>query len=173
VATAEATTGGLIGHLLTSIPGSSAVFRGGVAPYSNAMKIAIGVPPEILSYYGAVSTEAACALATAVREWSGADIGLAETGIAGPTGGTPERPVGSFWIAISLRPLDTPPFIVNQAPGPEGHPSKVLVTLGGRCSSALCNFDGDRLANQRAVAAALLRKLLQLDSFDMLTPGLG
>lgn len=96
IATAEATTGGLIGHLLASIPGSSAVFRGSVAPYSNAMKRAIGVPAEVLEEHGAVSQEAAVALATAVRNWAGADIGLAESGMAGPTGREP----GLFWIAL-------------------------------------------------------------------------
>jgi hypothetical protein len=69
LATAEATTGGLIGHLLTEIPGSSRVFRGGVAPYANALKQAIGVPASLLAEHGAVSREAAEALASAVREW--------------------------------------------------------------------------------------------------------
>jgi len=101
VATAEATTGRLIGHLLVSVPGSSAVFKGGVAPYSNSMKRAIGVPAEVLEQRGAVSPEAAEALSVAVREWAGAAIGLAETGIAGPTGGTAERPVGRFWLAVA------------------------------------------------------------------------
>jgi PncC family amidohydrolase len=97
IATAEATTGGLIGHLITSVPGSSSVFRGGVAPYSNAMKLAIGVPEEVLKRCGAVSREAAEALAESVREWAAADIGLAESGIAGPAG----RQSGLFWIAIA------------------------------------------------------------------------
>lgn len=133
VAIAEATTGGLIGHLLTSIPGSSAVFRGGVAPYSNAMKRAIGVSPELLAESGAVSREVAEALATAVRTWAGADIGLAETGIAGPTGGTPERPLGLFWIAVS-----------------DGHGVRIERFV----------FDGDRAGNHRSAAEAALRMVL-------------
>jgi PncC family amidohydrolase len=138
IATVEATTGGLIGHLIVSVPGSSAVFRGGVAPYSNAMKRAIGVPEDILAKYGAVSREAAEALAVAVREWAGADVGLAETGIAGPTGGTAERPAGTFWLAIS----------VGQGPRPDPK-SECFV------------FVGDRVANERACAARALEMLLE------------
>lgn len=101
LATAEATTCGLIGHLVTSVPGSSKVFRIGVAPYWNEVKVRLGVPEAVLKEHGAVSREAAEALATAVRNWSGASIGLAETGIAGPAGGTDERPVGLFYIAVA------------------------------------------------------------------------
>ncbi len=101
VATAEATTGGLIGHQITAVPGSSSVFVIGVAPYWNEVKIRLGVPEAVLREHGAVSAEAAAALATAVRNWSGADIGLAETGIAGPDGGSEERPAGLFYIAIA------------------------------------------------------------------------
>ena len=101
VATAEATCCGMIGEMLTSVPGSSAVFVGGVAPYSNRMKQKIGVPVDVLREQGAVSAAAAEALAVAVREWSGADIGLAETGIARPGGGVPERPVGLFFVAVA------------------------------------------------------------------------
>lgn len=97
IATAEATTGGLIGHLITSVPGSSTVFRGGVAPYSNAMKLAVGVPDEVLKQFGAVSPEAAESLASSVRGWAAADIGLAESGMAGPTGRRP----GLFWVAVA------------------------------------------------------------------------
>ncbi|MEX0682690.1 MAG: CinA family protein [Dehalococcoidia bacterium] len=101
IATAEATTGGLIGHLLTEVPGSSAVFVGGVAPYWNNLKEAIGVPAAVLRDHGAVSAEVAEALARAVRDWSGARIGLAETGIAGPGGGSEGRPAGLFYIALA------------------------------------------------------------------------
>jgi len=101
VATAEATTGGLIGHQITAVPGSSSVFVIGVAPYWNEVKVRLGVPEAVLSEHGAVSAETAEALAIAVRNWSGADIGLAETGIAGPDGGSEERPAGLFYIAIA------------------------------------------------------------------------
>jgi nicotinamide-nucleotide amidase len=100
-ATAEATTGGLIGHQITAVPGSSSVFVIGVAPYWNEVKVRLGVPESVLREHGAVSAETAEALATAVRNWSGADIGLAETGIAGPDGGSEERPAGLFYIAIA------------------------------------------------------------------------
>lgn len=137
IATAEATTGGLIGHLITSVPGSSAVFRGGVAPYSNAMKRAIGVPGDVLDQSGAVSEQAAAALAEAVRVFAAADIGLAETGIAGPTGGTDERPAGTFWIALC---------------GGEG-------VMTERRSERFV-FNGDRPGNQEAAARAALEMLL-------------
>jgi nicotinamide-nucleotide amidase len=101
LATAEATTGGLIGHQITAVPGSSSVFVIGVAPYWNAVKVRLGVPEAVLREHGAVSAETAEALATAVRNWSGADIGLAETGIAGPDGGSEERPAGLFYIAVA------------------------------------------------------------------------
>jgi PncC family amidohydrolase len=101
VATAEATTGGLIGNLLTSVPGSSAVFVVAVAPYWNDVKMRLGVPESVLKEHGAVSAEAAEALAVAVREWSGAALGIAETGIAGPGGGSEDRPVGLFFVALA------------------------------------------------------------------------
>ena len=132
VATAEATTGGLIGHLLTGVPGSSAVFRGGVAPYSNHLERQIGAPSSVLTQHGAVSREAAESLAKAVREWAGADIGLGETGIAGPTGGTEDRPVGLFWIAISRADVGSERFA----------------------------FEHDRAGNHRACAEAALRLLI-------------
>jgi len=100
VATAEATTGGLIGHMLTSVAGSSGVFKAGYAPYSNDAKLKLGVSSEVFEQFGAVSREAVEALAKAVRSTVWADVVIAETGIAGPTGGTEERPVGMFWIAV-------------------------------------------------------------------------
>lgn len=101
MATAEATTGGLIGHLLTEVPRSSKVYAGGAATYHNRLKEQIGMPVELLAQHGAVSKETAEALARAVRDWAGTNLGLAETGIAGPTGGTGERPVGLFYIALA------------------------------------------------------------------------
>lgn len=101
LATAEATTGGLIGHQITGVPGASSVFVIGVAPYWNEVKVRLGVPEAVLREHGAVSVEAAEALAIAVRNWSGADIGLAETGIAGPGGTSEKRPAGLFYVAIA------------------------------------------------------------------------
>ncbi|MGH7787099.1 MAG: competence/damage-inducible protein A, partial [Candidatus Binatia bacterium] len=96
VAVAESCTGGLIGHRLTDVPGSSAYVLGGIVAYSNAVKQAqLGVPAETLAQHGAVSCETAEAMARGVRRALGAGVGLATTGIAGPSGGTAEKPVGT------------------------------------------------------------------------------
>ena len=97
--TAESCTGGLVAGRLTSVPGSSDVFAGGVVAYADAVKEAeLGVPPETLAEYGAVSAETAAAMAAGVRARLGLDIGIAVTGIAGPGGGTPEKPVGLVYL---------------------------------------------------------------------------
>ncbi|HUF53593.1 MAG TPA: CinA family protein [Dehalococcoidia bacterium] len=101
VATAEATCGGLIGKLLTDNPGSSKVFKIGVAPYWNEVKVRLGVPEFVISDRGAVSREVAEALAQAVRKWAGSTIAVAETGVAGPEGGSEVNPVGTFFIAVA------------------------------------------------------------------------
>ena len=100
LATAETDTGGLIGHWITDIAGCSKVWIGGAAPYHNYPKIGlIGVSRELLREHGSVSEEAAVAMAQGVRETLHADIGVSETGITGPTGGSESRPVGTVWIA--------------------------------------------------------------------------
>ncbi len=102
LATAESCTGGLIGHRLTNLSGSSAWYLGGVVAYANASKVRdLGVPAATIAQYGAVSGETACAMAEGVRARFGSDFGLAVTGIAGPTGGTPEKPVGLVWLAVA------------------------------------------------------------------------
>jgi len=102
LATAESCTGGLIGHLITNVPGSSDYYLGGVVSYANQAKIGLlGVRPETIERYGAVSEQTACEMAQGVRGLLGADLGLSVTGIAGPGGGTPEKPVGLTWIGIS------------------------------------------------------------------------
>ena len=99
---AESCTGGLIAHRITNIPGSSNYFLGGVVAYSNEAKEKIlGVPNEILVRYGAVSEETARAMAEGTRRLLASDIALAVTGIAGPTGGTPEKPAGLVYIALA------------------------------------------------------------------------
>ena len=99
---AESCTGGLIGNRITDVSGSSAAFLAGVISYSNeAKKDILGVPEQLLINYGAVSDEVARAMAEGIRKISGADIGVSVTGIAGPSGGTPEKPVGLVYIAIS------------------------------------------------------------------------
>lgn len=102
VALAESCTGGLVAERLTRIAGSSAFFLGGVVCYSNELKTRlVGVPPELIAALGAVSKAVAQALAEGIRRRTGASIGLAITGIAGPGGGTPEKPVGLVFIALA------------------------------------------------------------------------
>ena len=99
--TAESCTGGGVAAQLTDIPGSSVWFRGGWVVYSNALKTAaLGVPEELIAEYGAVSEQVAHAMAVGAQERSGADCVLALTGIAGPDGGTPDKPVGTVWIVV-------------------------------------------------------------------------
>lgn len=103
LAVAESCTGGLLGARLTAIPGSSDVVMGGVIAYSNAVKeSALGVSGDLLREKGAVSEEVARAMASGVRRSIGADIGIAITGVAGPSGGTAEKPVGLVWIAVDF-----------------------------------------------------------------------
>jgi nicotinamide-nucleotide amidase len=102
IAVAESCTGGLIGHRLTNVPGSSAYMKGGVIAYSNEVKERqLGVPREVLHEHGAVSEESAIAMAEGVRRLLAADIGLAVTGIAGPDGGSADKPVGTVCFAMS------------------------------------------------------------------------
>jgi PncC family amidohydrolase len=102
IATAESCTGGLVSHRITTIPGSSAYFLGGIVAYSNEVKHSLlAVPQDVLERFGAVSAECALAMARGVRERIGADIGISTTGIAGPGGATPTKPVGLVYIACS------------------------------------------------------------------------
>ncbi|MCS6966616.1 MAG: competence/damage-inducible protein A [Candidatus Kapabacteria bacterium] len=130
LAVAESCTGGLLGAAITDIPGSSDYFLGGHIAYSNAAKTTfLQVPPELLQSVGAVSQEVAELLAENVRRAFGATYGIGITGIAGPGGGTPQKPVGTVWIGLAT---------------PE------------RVSARRFVFGTDRAANrQRSVAAAL------------------
>lgn len=104
LATAESCTGGLIGARLTAVPGSSRYYRGGVVAYANeAKRDLLGVPEALLREHGAVSGPVACAMAEGARARLGADLALATTGISGPDGGTPEKPVGLVWIAFASK----------------------------------------------------------------------
>lgn len=134
LALAESCTGGLVGHRVTEVPGSSEYFLGGLVAYANEAKVALlGVRQETLAAHGAVSRETALEMARGARRALGAEVGLAVTGIAGPTGGTPEKPVGLTYVAVS-----TP-----TAERVERH-----------------LFSGDRSANKAAAAEAGLRLLL-------------
>jgi PncC family amidohydrolase len=135
VSTAESCTGGLVGHVLTEIPGSSAWYVGGAVVYSDALKHQLaGVPLDLLVTRGAVSTEVAEALATGIRVRLDADLGIGVTGIAGPTGATATKPVGLVHVAVA------------DATG---------VTEERHL------WDGDRSANKRASVEAVLRLLLR------------
>lgn len=102
LATAESCTGGMIAELVTSVPGSSAVLRGGVVAYANTAKAALlGVPEALLREHGAVSEPVARAMAEGARARFGTDFAVATTGIAGPTGGTKEKPVGLMFVALA------------------------------------------------------------------------
>jgi nicotinamide-nucleotide amidase len=118
LAVAESCTGGLIGHRLTQVPGSSAYFERGVVVYSNAAKAQmLGVPEPLIEAKGAVSAEVAEKMAEGVRRAGNTTLGLAVTGIAGPDGGSEEKPVGTVFIALS---------------GPEGTVSKGYRFFGDR-----------------------------------------
>jgi PncC family amidohydrolase len=100
--TIESATGGLIAHLITNIPGSSDVFHGSVTSYNNQIKMKIvGVKETTLKEHGAVSAEVAEEMAEGGKKILGVDICLADTGIAGPTGATPGKPVGLFYLALA------------------------------------------------------------------------
>ncbi|NIO48015.1 MAG: competence/damage-inducible protein A [Candidatus Aminicenantes bacterium] len=102
LAVAESCSGGLIGHRLTNVPGSSDYFLQGVVAYSNEAKIsALGVSPALIEKYGAVSSQVAEAMAKGIREKARSSLGIGVTGIAGPSGGTPEKPVGLVYTALA------------------------------------------------------------------------
>lgn len=134
LATAESCTGGLLAHRITNVPGSSAYFLGGVVAYAyEAKEILLGVRHETLQTYGAVSEETAREMAQGARQRMGADVAVAITGIAGPTGGTPQKPVGLVYIALS-------------APGAEWCQRHV--------------WQGDRLSNKEQSVEAALQLVL-------------
>jgi nicotinamide-nucleotide amidase len=137
LATAESCTGGLVAARLTAVPGASDVFRGAVVAYADGVKEAeLGVPRAVLEAYGAVSAEVAAAMASGVRERLGADVGLAVTGVAGPGGGSAEKPVGLVYFHA-----ETPD--------------------GGRGSSFSFPGDRDSIRRRSAVAALhLVRRVL-------------
>lgn len=104
IAVAEATGCGLIGYLLTGIPGSSRYYLGGLSPYSRQGKVrGLGMSESLLDEKGSVSSETALEMAHRVRDLFDSDLGVAETGVAGPGGGTPEKPVGLFYVAVAAK----------------------------------------------------------------------
>ena len=143
LATAESCTGGLVAARLTSVPGSSDVVLGGVVAYANEVKEReLGVPADVLAEHGAVSAEVAAALARGARERLGADVAVSVTGVAGPGGGTPEKPVGLVYL---------------HAEGPGGSLAREF------------DFPGDRAsirARSVVIALHLVRTLLTRSSDD-------
>lgn len=104
LSTAESCTGGGIAALITSIPGSSNYFKGGIVAYSNEVKMSLlDVSAETLEMYGAVSRETVTEMAKGVMKRLKTDCAIATSGIAGPGGGTPEKPVGTIWMAVAYK----------------------------------------------------------------------
>ncbi|OGO53917.1 MAG: hypothetical protein A2Z32_00300 [Chloroflexi bacterium RBG_16_69_14] len=135
IATVESCTGGLVGHLVTEVPGSSAYFVGGFVTYSDELKReTVGVPHDVLAAHGAVSAQVAMAMATGGRARTGADLAVSVTGIAGPAGGSPSKPVGLTYVAVAD-------------------------ALGVAVRRHL--WTGDRSENKRQSAAAALELLLE------------
>lgn len=134
--TAESCTGGGIAEAITRIPGSSAWFESGYVTYSNTQKIAqLGVPAELFATVGAVSREVVEAMARGAQQHSGARFAVAVSGIAGPDGGTPDKPVGTVWLAW--------------ADGPQVHAHRF-------------QFAGDRAEVRRQSVEAALNGLIRL-----------
>jgi nicotinamide-nucleotide amidase len=114
IAAAESCTGGLLMSRLTDVPGSSAYVRAGIVTYANEDKVSLlGVPNDLIEAHGAVSEPVAVAMAEGIRERTGADIAIGITGIAGPTGGTPTKPVGTVVIAVIVP--NQPAYVRTQA----------------------------------------------------------
>ena len=135
IAVAESCTGGLIAHQLTNVSGSSAYFVGGVVAYANEVKEQVlGVSGETLAAHGAISEETVREMAGGARRLFGTDVAISSTGIAGPTGGTPQKPVGLVYVALAAQDFE-------------------------RCERHL--WRGDRLENKRQTAEAALEMLRQ------------
>ena len=135
VGTAESCTGGLIAHLITEIPGSSEYFLGAIVTYANEIKTGlVNVPASVLEAHGAVSAQVAKAMAEGTRGRLGVDVAVAVTGVAGPHGGTPSKPVGLTYVAVADGVSDDVRRFV---------------------------WDSDRTGNKRLSAAAALELLLE------------
>jgi nicotinamide-nucleotide amidase len=132
--TVESCTGGAIGGVITDLAGSSDWYEGGWITYSNALKVQLGVAASLIESDGAVSESVACAMAEQGRSHAGVEAGIAVTGVAGPGGGTADKPVGTVWIAWAL-PAGT--------------------------RTECCHFDGDREQVRNQTVQRALQGLLQ------------
>jgi PncC family amidohydrolase len=148
LAVAESDTGGLVLSWLTAWPGSSAVVLGGVVAYADALKRdLLGVEASLIAEHGAVSQAVVEAMASGVCQATGADLGLASTGIAGPGGARPDKPVGLAWLAVAHAPAH-----VTGAPAASGQAVVSRQSIGG----------GGRADNRRASGRALLQLALEV-----------
>ena len=146
VAVAESSTGGLIGHSITMIPGSSDYFPGGVISYSNqAKEVELDVPGALLAEHGAVSAEVAAAMAEGVSHRFGTELGIAVTGVAGPEGGSEGKPVGTHWIGVG------PPVRSLIAPAlPSVSVSSARFSAAARAGSRAARFVRSRSSADRS-----------------------
>jgi len=137
LATAESCTGGLIAHWMTAMPGCSAWYAGGVVAYANHAKTALlGVPAALIAEHGAVSAAVVAAMAHGVLERLEAEVAVSTSGIAGPSGGTAEKPVGLVYVGVAMR--------------------------GGSSRTAAFQFNGTRTAVQIAAGHAALKMVEEL-----------
>ncbi len=137
IATAESCTGGLMSATITEIPGSSMWFKQGWVTYSNNSKVVeLNVPKEFIAKHGAVSEQVAIAMARGALDKSGASISIATTGVAGPDGGTPDKPVGTVWIAVAIK-------------------NKPIIPM-------LLTLEGTRTVVRELTVQAVLKKVLEL-----------
>lgn len=140
LATAESCTGGLIAAACTELAGSSAWFDRGFVTYSNEAKTdQLGVPADLIAQHGAVSREVACAMASGALRHSLADIAVAVTGVAGPTGGSPEKPVGTVWLAWAERCGDEAPTVHAERVSLPGSRAEVRAATVARALAGLRN----------------------------------
>jgi len=141
LATAESCTGGLIGKMLTDVAGASEVYAGGWITYTNELKQdQLGVPSGLIEQHGAVSGEVVCAMAAGAQRRSGADLAVSVSGIAGPGGGSPDKPVGTVWLGLAHK----------DDPGQPSRSKAVLIRLPGdrtsvRDRAAMCALQWARL----------------------------
>ena len=141
--TAESCTGGGIAEALTSVPGSSRWFDRGFVTYSNAAKIdMLGVEPSLIAHWGAVSEPVVAAMVGGALDRSQADLAVAVTGIAGPTGGTPDKPIGTVWFGLAHRPYPVHTFCRYFEGGRQAVRQQAVVTAIGALIQLLDDEEG-------------------------------